>query len=68
MSTPKPAVVEKESGTPEASVPPVEAPRSVPDIAINSLELDDGYEDGGDPYNRTGQHLIADMKRKFDQG
>ena len=35
-------------------------------IGITSLELDEQFEVDTDPYNRTGSHFVAALRRKED--
>ena len=35
-------------------------------IGISSLELDEQFEVDTDPYNRTGSHFVAALRRKED--
>lgn len=35
-------------------------------IEVTSLEFDDQYEADTDPYNRTGSHFVAALRRKQD--
>lgn len=36
------------------------------EIEITSLELDEQFEVDTDPYNRTGSHYVAALRRKDD--
>lgn len=40
------------------------AKRSLQDVEITSLEVDDDYDGGNDPYNRTGQFFVLQLKEK----
>lgn len=33
-------------------------------IDVTSLQLDESYEDDGDPYNNTGRHLVAAIRNR----
>ena len=33
-------------------------------IDVTCLQLDDTYDDTGDPYNNTGRHLIAALRER----
>ena len=39
---------------------------SLENIEVTSLELDDRFEVDTDPYNRTGSHFVAALRRKDD--
>ncbi|MEO1201127.1 MAG: hypothetical protein AAFX10_00375 [Pseudomonadota bacterium] len=34
---------------------------------VDTLKIDVDAYDSGDPYNRTGQHLVEQLRRKFEQ-
>ena len=36
------------------------------DIEVTSLELDEQFEVDTDPYNRTGSHCVAALRRNSD--
>lgn len=45
----------------------VEVPSSgLKNIEVTSLELDEEFEAETDPYNRTGSHFVAALRRKQD--
>ena len=39
---------------------------SLEDIEVTSLELDEQFDVDTDPYNRTGSHCVAALRRKSD--
>ena len=39
---------------------------SLENIEVTSLELDEQFEVDTDPYNRTGSHYVAALRRKDD--
>ena len=39
---------------------------SLENVEITSLELDERFEVDTDPYNRTGSHYVAAIRRKDD--
>lgn len=45
----------------------VDVPSSgLKNIEVTSLELDEEFEAETDPYNRTGSHFVAALRRKQD--
>lgn len=59
--TPQPAVAEL--GDEHVAVLPS---GGLENIEVTSLELDEQYEMETDPYNRTGSHFVAALRRKDD--
>ena len=59
--TPKPAVADLggDDATPLSS-------GNLDNIEVTSLELDERFEVDTDPYNRTGSHYVAALRRKDD--
>ncbi len=40
--------------------------RVIEKIDLAELAIDDSYGADCDPYNSTGQHLVAEIKKKYD--
>ena len=59
--TSKPAVAELRDDAISAS-----PANDLENIEVTSLELDERYEVDTDPYNRTGSHCVAALRRKSD--
>lgn len=41
-------------------------PRQTAKIDAASLRIDDSFDFGGDPYNQTGQFVVADIKQESE--
>lgn len=59
--TPKPAIAEL-GGSDAAALPPGD----LENIEVTALELDERLDVDTDPYNRTGSHFVAALRRKDD--
>jgi len=60
----KPSVDSTVTGTTDIDAPPTSI-NTAREVAIVSLDVDLEPEDGGDPYNSTGKHLV-DKIRKYE--
>ena len=59
--TPKPAIAELDNDS-VAALPS----SGLENIEVTSLEIDEQFEVDTDPYNRTGSHCVAALRRKSD--
>lgn len=41
----------------------VAAPQPIAKVEVASLQIDDDFDSGGDPYNQTGQYCVEELKK-----